>query len=170
MSRLRRIVASTVLAVAPVAALAQAELGLWLGRTSDDEATDVVRLIYRRPLNVEGRAWWWPQHLQLGVGVWRVPDLAGPTRRIDVSITPVWRYQGAAGYLEGGFGAYLLSKTINNDSTSLPTSFQFGSHVGTGLALKNAAVGVAFQHLSNAGIKQPNGGINFYLATVSLEL
>jgi hypothetical protein len=42
--------------------------------------------------------------------------------------------------------------------------------VGTGLALKKASVGVAFQHLSNAGIKQPNGGINFYLATVGLGL
>jgi hypothetical protein len=130
----------------------------------------VVRLIYRRPLKVEGRAWWWPQHLQLGVGVWRVPDLSGPTRRIDVSITPVWRYQGSVGYVEGGFGAYVLSKTVNNDTTSLPTSFQFGSHVATGLVLKNTSVGVALQHLSNAGIKQPNGGINFYLATVSLEL
>jgi len=47
---------------------------------------------------------------------------------------------------------------------------EFGSHIGTGLLVKNASVGVAFQHLSNAGIKQPNGGINFYLATVSLEL
>ena len=110
------------------------------------------------------------QDVQLGAGVWRVPDLTGSTRRVDVSITPVWRYTGAHGYIEGGFGAYVLSKTVNNDTTSLPTSFQFGSHVGTGLALKNASVGVAFQHLSNAGIKQPNGGINFYLATVSLEL
>jgi hypothetical protein len=167
---LRRIVALTVLAVAPVGALAQAEIGLWLGRTGDDEETDVLRFTYRRPLKVEGRAWWRPQYLQLGAGVWRVPDLTGPTRRVDVSITPVWRYQGAAGYLEGGFGAYVLSKTVNNDTTALPTSFQFSSHLGTGLALKNASVGVAFQHLSNAGIKQPNGGINFYLATVSLEL
>jgi hypothetical protein len=31
-------------------------------------------------------------------------------------------------------------------------------------------VGVAYQHLSNAGLKQPNGGINFYLATVGLGL
>lgn len=167
---MRRIVALLVLAAAPLAAAAQSEIGLWLGRTSDDEETDVVRFTYRRPLKVEGRAWWWPQYLQLGAGVWRVPDFTGPTRRVDVSITPVWRYQRAAGYLEGGFGAYVLSKTVNNDTTSLPTSFQFGSHVGTGLALKNASVGMAFQHLSNAGIKQPNGGINFYLATVSLAL
>ena len=143
---------------------------MWLGRTYDDEDIDVVRLTYRRSLNVEGRARWWPQHVQLGVGLWRVPDFTGPTRRIDVSITPIWRYEGTRAYFEGGIGAYVLSKTVNNDTTSLPTSFQFGSHIGTGLALKNASVGVAFQHLSNAGIKQPNGGINFYLATVGVEL
>jgi Lipid A 3-O-deacylase (PagL) len=159
-----------VLAAAARAAVAQSELGLWLGRSSEGEQTDVVRLTYRRALNVEGRGWWWPQHVQLGVGLWHVPDLTGPTRRIDVSITPVWRHEGAHGYLEGGIGAYVLSKTVNNDTTSLPTSFQLGSHVGTGLTLKNANVGVAFQHMSNAGIKQPNGGINFYLATVGFEL
>ena len=166
----RRVVALIVLAADSVAADAQSEVGLWLGRTSDAEETDVVRLTYRRSLKVGGRDWWWPQYLQLGAGVWRVPDFTGPTRRMDVSITPVWRYEGAHAYVEGGFGAYVLSKTVNNDATSLPTSFQFGSHVGTGLALKKASVGVAFQHLSNAGIKQPNGGINFYLATVNLEL
>ena len=159
-----------VLVAAPAAGAADSEIGLWLGRTHDDEDTDVVRFTYRRSLNVEGRAWWWPQHVQLGAGVWRVPDLTGPTRRIDVSITPIWRYEGTRAYFEGGIGAYVLSKTVSNDTTSLPTSFQFGSHVGTGLTLKNSSVGVAFQHLSNAGIKQPNGGINFFLATVGYEL
>jgi len=59
-----------VLAVAPAAALPQSEIGLWLGSSSDDEETDLVRFTYRRTL--------------------------------------------------------------------------FGSHVGTGLVLKNASVGVAF--------------------------
>src|SRR5262252_7702312 len=117
-----------VLVAGPLAALAQSEIGLWLGRTNQDEDTDLARLTYRRALNVEGRAWWWPHHVQLGIGVWRVPDLTGPTRRIDVSITPIWRYAGTRAYLEGGIGAYVLSKTVNNDSTSLPTSFEFGSH------------------------------------------
>ena len=52
-------------------------------------------------------------------------------------------------------------------------ALQFGSHVGMGLRLgapRQASVGVALQHLSNAGIKQPNGGINFYLLTIGVEL
>jgi lipid A 3-O-deacylase len=70
----------------------------------------------------------------------------------------------------GGIGVYLLSHTINNDTTHLPTSFEFGSHVGAGLrvgARREATVGIALQHLSNAGIKQPNGGVNFVLLNAS---
>jgi hypothetical protein len=73
------------------------------------------------------------------------------------------------GYAEAGIGLYLLSKTINNDDTRVPSSLEFGSHIGTGVRLgKDFSLGVAVQHLSNAGIKQPNGGINLYMITASL--
>jgi hypothetical protein len=85
-------------------------------------------------------------------------------------VTPVWRRESAFGYVEGGIGVYLLSHTINNDTHRLPSALQFGSHVGAGLAFDKASVGVALQHLSNAGIKRPNGGINFYLLTLSVAL
>jgi hypothetical protein len=32
------------------------------------------------------------------------------------------------------------------------------------------SVGLAVQHISNAGIKQPNGGINLYMLTLSYRL
>ena len=32
------------------------------------------------------------------------------------------------------------------------------------------SVGLAVQHISNAGIKQPNGGINLYMLTASYRL
>ena len=45
-----------------------------------------------------------------------------------------------------------------------PSSFQFGSHVGVGMRLGEAgSLGIALQHLSNAGLKQPNGGIDLVL-------
>lgn len=161
-------VALALLTAALVAGAAEPEIGLWLGRTAEDQEIDVVRLNYRLPLTGDERPWWWPQHLQLGAGIWRVPDFGGPTQRYDVSATPVWRRQNVRGYFEGGIGVYLLSRTINNEITSLPTSFQFGSHVGAGLILEKSSIGVAFQHLSNAGLKQPNGGVNFYMVTMSL--
>lgn len=149
---------------------AEREIGVMFGRATDSDDIDIARLTYRHPLKDNG-AWWMPAQLQLGASVWQVPDIRGTTRRFDLNATPIWRAGNSWGYVEGGIGVYLLSKTINNPAHRLPSSFQFGSHVGTGLRLgKNAALGIALQHLSNAGIKQPNGGIDLVLVTASLKL
>ena len=154
------LVSSSVLA-------APSEIGLIFGRGTGDADADIVRLTYRRPLDGPDK-WWMPSHLQLGASVWRVPDIRGVTRRFDVNATPVWRTGVPWGYAEAGIGIYLLSKTINNDETRVPSSFEFGSHLGTGVSFgKNFSAGIAVQHLSNAGIKQPNGGINLWLISGS---
>src|SRR5207302_3715530 len=173
MSFSRGTVAALLLAGASSVLAAEPELGVSLARSFDTHQTDIVRLTYRRPLEPHDGARWWPQQLQLGASVWRVPDLGGVTRRFDVNVTPVWRSEtalGAAarGYVEAGLGVYLLSHTIHNETNRLPTSLEFGSHLGIGLRLgPDAAVGLAVQHISNAGIKQPNGGINLYMLTAS---
>jgi hypothetical protein len=156
-----------VLFLSQPAMAAEREWGLAFARGADSADTDVVRLTYRHPLKENG-AWWMPAQLQYGVGLWRVPDIRGTTRRFDLSVTPVWRTEVPWGYAEAGIGIYLLSKTINNDDTRVPSSLEFGSHIGTGVRLSKAAtVGFAVQHLSNAGIKQPNGGINLYMITTN---
>ena len=139
------------------------------GRGVESADTDIVRLAYRHPLKDNG-AWWRPSHAQLGASVWQVPDIRGTTRRFDLNVTAIWRSEKPWGYLEGGFGSYLLSKTINNDDTRVPSAFEFGSHIGAGLRLaKNHTVGIALQHLSNAGIKQPNGGIDLVLVQYTVS-
>jgi hypothetical protein len=149
---------------------ADREWVLAFARGAESAHTGIVRLTYRQPLRDNG-AWWTPSQIQLGVGVWHAPDIRGTTRRVDLSATPVWRDDTPWGYIEGGIGLYLLSKTVNNEENRLPSSFQFGSHVGTGLRLgKSATVGIVYQHLSNAGIKQPNGGINLVMVTASLAI
>lgn len=133
------------------------------GRATQSADTDVVRLAYRHPLKEDG-AWWRPTHAQLGASVWWVPDIRGTTRRFDANATAIWRAERGWGYYEAGFGGYLLSKTINNDENRLPSAFEFGSHIGVGFRLgKHHTIGIALQHLSNAGIKQPNGGIDLVL-------
>ena len=133
------------------------------GRATESQETDIVRLAYRHPLP-NSEAWWRPTHVQLGGSLWQVPDIRGSTRRLDLNATAIWRNERPWGYLEAGFGGYLLSKTINNPDTRMPSAFEFGSHLGFGFALtKNQSVGIAVQHLSNAGIKQPNGGIDLLL-------
>ena len=154
------------------AAHAQSELVTSLGRGTDNADIDVIRLAYRRTLASDAR-WWVPTLVEFGAGVWRVPDFVGTTRRLDVHATPVWRADFAHTYVEAGIGVYLLSHTINNDTTHMSTSLEFGSHAGAGLRLGTRGetrLGIAFQHLSNAGIKQPNGGVNFLLVSASFPL
>jgi hypothetical protein len=140
------------------------------GRATESQETDIVRLAYRHPLP-NSEAWWRPTHVQFGGSVWQVPDIRGSTRRVDLNATAIWRNERPWGYLEAGFGGYLLSKTINNPETRVPSAFEFGSHIGIGFALaKNHAVGVALQHLSNAGLKQPNGGIDLVLVQYTFAL
>ncbi|HEV8110319.1 MAG TPA: acyloxyacyl hydrolase [Burkholderiales bacterium] len=154
------------------AAQAQSEVMVSLGRAADNADIDVVRLAYRRTLASDAHGWW-PAQLELGGGIWRVPDLAGTTQRFDLHATPVWRADFERTYVEAGIGLYMLSHTINNDVTHMSTSFEFGSHVGAGLrigARHETRVGIALQHLSNAGIKEPNGGVNFVLVSASFPL
>jgi len=159
----RALLAALLLLVAAAASGADREIGLSVGRGTESADTDIVRVTYRRALP-ESERWWVPTHVQLGASVWRVPDIRGQTRRFDINATPIWRSDKSWGYLEGGIGLYLLSKTINNDENRVPSSLEFGSHIGAGLRLgQSSTIGVAYQHLSNAGIKQPNGGIDLIL-------
>ena len=136
------------------------------GRGSESADTDLGRLGYRVPLQTG--SWWTPTHAQFGASIWRVPDIRGTTRRFDLNATAIWRAERGWGYYEAGIGGYLLSKSINNDDTRVPTAFEFGSHLGIGLRIaRDHSIGLGYQHLSNAGIKQPNGGINLLIVQYS---
>lgn len=159
----RWIVLALALVIAEIGFAAERQWIAAFGRGTESADTDIVRLAYRHPLKDNG-AWWMPSHLQLGASLWRVPDIRGTTRRFDLNATSIWRSEKPWGYLEAGFGGYLLSKTINNHENRVPSAFEFGSHVGAGIRLaQKHSIGVAIQHLSNAGIKQPNGGIDLVL-------
>jgi Lipid A 3-O-deacylase (PagL) len=180
-SALRGLLLLTVLLLGAGSGVARGgDLGLTFGRALESQETDTVRLTYRSawPWAEGTQPWWEPKQLQSGVSVWRVPDIAGRARRVDLNLTPIWQADtgfgvGAQGYMEAGLGAYLLSKTINNGSNQLSSAFQFGSHLAAGLrfgARGETTAGIAVQHLSNAGIKHPNGGINFVLLHVAVSL
>jgi len=154
------------------AAQPQSEVMASLGHGVDDADIDLVRLAYRRTLPGDAH-WWTPTLVEFGAGVWRVPNLGGTTQRFDLHATPVWRADFSRTYVEGGIGAYILTHTINNPTTHMSTSFEFGSHVGAGLRLgerRETRVGIAVQHLSNGGIKEPNSGVNFVLLSASFPL
>ncbi|AIL62276.1 acyloxyacyl hydrolase [Pseudomonas alkylphenolica] len=70
-----------------------------------------------------------------------------------------WRY---APYIEVGVGVALFSKTDVGEQ-KLGSSFNFEDRIGVGLKLSDEQkVGIRAIHYSNAGIKQPNDGIESY--------
>ncbi|HJV72934.1 MAG TPA: acyloxyacyl hydrolase [Noviherbaspirillum sp.] len=85
----------------------------------------------------------------------------------SIGITPVFRLQNdnlKGPYAEIGIGAHLLSAHYDNNGRQLSTRFQFGDHFGIGYVFpNNMELGLKLQHFSNAGIKKPNDGVNFFI-------
>jgi hypothetical protein len=89
---------------------------------------------------------------------------------VDIGFTPVFRFQqttpsSVSPYAELGIGFHFLSHTSVTPQRQFGSSFQFGDHIGAGLRFGERGqydLGYRYQHLSNAGIKQPNNGINFH--------
>jgi lipid A 3-O-deacylase len=111
------------------------------------------------------RAWRLGAYWELQLGQWK-----GPISSVtDLSITPVFRLEPSAPgrvapYVEGAIGFHFLSDYRISRRRSFSTKFQFGDHIGAGLRFGKGLrhdVGVRLQHLSNAGLREPNPGINF---------
>lgn len=109
---------------------------------------------------------------------WHGKEVQAPntntTRNIlEIGFKPVVRYFPLASdsfrpYLEFGLGIHLLSHTTINQERRLPTAFEFGEILGLGVQFcpkLACSVAVRLQHVSNAGIKQPNNGITFTQAS-----
>ena len=109
---------------------------------------------------------------EAGASHWRgdeSPD--GNDSITEVGVTPVFRLQphapsgGIRPYLELGIGAHLFSARSLGDK-EFGTALNFGSHLGAGVrfgAREQFELDYRFQHLSNAGLEDPNLGINFHL-------
>ena len=117
---------------------------------------------------LQGDHWHVGGYWDIGVAQWDREATPGQRSRLnEMGLTPVFRVQGNdlhGLYLEGGIGAHLLSAT-DLGGKPFSTSFQFGEHLGSGYrfgARGDMEIGYRYQHLSNAGIKRPNSGIEFH--------
>lgn len=147
------------------APLAQAVDGLTLEVGRSSESTDTYRLAAQFDF---GTTLWQNQsrNLRLG-GYWD----AGVTRwsgldATTVSVSPVLRLQfGQAGgvtpYIEAGIGAaYFTRSSINNGDPDLGSRLHFEDRLGLGLQFDGGSeLGLRIYHYSNAGLKEPNQGI-----------
>lgn len=131
-------------------------------------------------------AWWdthrvWmvtenrPLHLywEANASYWHSdPGESGNDELWEVGVTPILRMPlpangGPQTYIEGGVGAHLISETQIEDR-DLSSAFHFGSLIGAGMLLDQGRldIGLRLQHLSNAGIVQPNQGIDLLLLRI----
>lgn len=99
---------------------------------------------------------------ELELSYWRVPH---QRNIVEFGYSPFLRLEHGIGqanfFVEASIGARLLSHHRISATRDMSTNFQFSDQLGTGLEWGASTVGVRFQHLSNAGIKHPNPGINF---------
>ncbi|WP_179401291.1 acyloxyacyl hydrolase [Burkholderia guangdongensis] len=112
--------------------------------------------------------WHFAAALEGHVGYWhtREGDLHGNIGWIGAQ--PVLRFERSAGdirpFIEGGAGVRVLSHPTIGTNFSVGTAFQFTELIGVGARFgdrQQYQAGFRFQHVSNAGIKEPNPGINF---------
>ncbi len=102
------------------------------------------------------------------VGRWHGSDhftLHGTQIMREIGITPIFRWQKDSKlgfYGEAGIGARLISAHWNNAARQLITRFQFGDTLAVGTVFNNGwDAALKLEHISNAGIKTPNSGMNF---------
>ena len=121
----------------------------------------------------QGEQWSVRLRHEIEAAGWDVPHAKNI---FEVGYTPMFRLQrpisdgSAAFFVEAGIGARLLSHVHTAPDRSLSTAFQFSSELGAGLQFGRegrATVGLRYQHISNAGIKEPNPGMDFYVAYFS---
>jgi hypothetical protein len=68
--------------------------------------------------------------------------------------------------LEGGFSPTYISR-YRFGSTDLSTSAQFTTHIGLNWDVTSHwRLGYRFQHMSNAGLKEPNPGFNMHVFSI----
>ena len=107
--------------------------------------------------------------LEASLGYWSTDE--GPIW--DIAMTPVFRYarsRTSGPYVEGAIGLHFLTDTHIKPDVTLSTHFQFGDHIGVGIRRGKYDMGLRLQHLSNAGLRNPNPGVNFLLLRVAYEL
>ena len=100
-----------------------------------------------------------PQVLELTFGGWNAEE----DTVYDLGFTPVFRFVRSRGqpYFEAAIGFHVLSDLDFKDGVQTSTHFQFGDHIGAGIVYGRYDWSVRLRHLSNAGIRNPNPGINF---------
>lgn len=161
---MKSFIALAIVALLPVSAVHALELTAAVGRTG--ESTSTFRLGVQHAFN---RNWFQTPTGRL-TGYWDTGYTYWEGKKFSsnhsISFAPVFVYEFRVGavspYVEAGVGIAAFENT-KIENRGLGSSFQFEDRLGAGLRFAGRyELGLRAIHYSNAGIKQPNDGIESY--------
>lgn len=155
--------ALAALAWGQVSAVQALDLSVAIGQTGESSMT------YRLGTQFDFQQSWFASDVGRLSGYWDAAytywDGDESTSNHSLSLSPVLVYEFAGErfkpYIEAGIGIAAFSSTEVEDN-NLGSSFQFEDRLGFGVRFAGQEVGVRALHYSNAGLKQPNDGVESY--------
>lgn len=163
MNRMFFAAALAVFSTASVGAAQAADVTFAVGQTGDSTT------VYRVGTQVDFGSRWLQSstgHLggywDAGYTYWEGDETAS---NHSLSFSPVFVYEFTGKtfrpYVAIGIGIAAFSST-EVEGNDLGSSFQFEDRLGFGVRFADQELGVRVIHYSNAGLKQPNGGVETY--------
>lgn len=164
MKKLLCLAAAAVVTLGQALTAQAADVSFSVGQTGDST------MVYRLGLQSNWDASWWQTSVGRLTGYWDGAysywEGDETASNHSLSFAPVFVYEFAGDsvkpYIEAGIGVAAFSSTELEDN-DLGSSFQFEDRIGFGLRFAGGhEIGVRATHYSNAGIKQPNDGVESY--------
>ncbi|WP_028239673.1 acyloxyacyl hydrolase [Stutzerimonas azotifigens] len=140
------------------------------GLTASVGQTGESTMTYRLGLQFDFGTNWWQTSVGRLTGYWDAGytywegDETSANHSLSLSPVFVYEFNGDAvrPYLEAGIGIAAFESTEIEDR-DLGSSFQFEDRLGAGLRFAGGhEVGIRAIHYSNAGLKNPNDGVESY--------
>ena len=163
MRKVINLAALAALAWGQVAAVQAMDLSVAIGQTGDSTMT------YRLGTQLDFQQSWFASDVGRLSGYWDAAytfwDGDETASNHSLSVSPVLVYEFAGErfkpYIEAGIGIAAFSSTELEDN-DLGSSVQFEDRLGFGVRFAGQEVGVRALHYSNAGLKNPNDGVENY--------
>lgn len=138
-----------------------------IGVGDANEEIDIFRVGLQRDFTkrwLMNRAWGISGYWEASLGRWEDGDAITALGFSPVFIYSPNRSKGFLPYIEAGIGVALINNTNINDR-DLASAFQFEDRIGFGARFGDRQqhdVNFRFLHYSNAGITEPNDGIDIF--------
>jgi len=163
MKKVVTLAALAALTFGQMSALQAADMSVAIGQTGDSTMT------YRLGTQFDFDRSWFASDVGRLTGYWDAAytywEGDDTASNHSLSLSPVFVYEFAGErfkpYIEAGIGIAAFSSTELEDN-DLGSSFQFEDRLGMGVRFADQEIGVRALHYSNAGIKDPNDGVESY--------